>query len=313
MGEVAASLSRSSPPARALSQCDGAPTLMRWSGDGYAPDRPASSGDAAPVLLADEDALTAVFTVEGDAALHGRDAARIEAARRSPFPLEGALWALERAPGAWEGGAVWRLAAAPAARVEAMRAALVATGARPGDPFALADGAAIPVRPGGRARRGLLVPAAAICAVLAALGAMVSIELGASRMTDAAEARVAEARRTLAAAETAAAEAEQAREAASLPIRQARAADAMLKAAPAAGAALAALTDAAPDDAHVRRVAIRPEVIEGEFLSPDAAALARSLATSPAFARAEVDGAARTDAQSGLQRATLRIEPAEGG
>lgn len=296
------------PPAKALGVRDGAPALLRREGDRYAVERPAKAGDAAPLLLGEDEALIVRFDVPGEAALHGRAAARIEAARRCPFPLESAAWSLTRAPEPWSDGAPWRLAAAPQAKLDALREAVAETGAAPGRPFVMADGAAKNLAPGGAAKRAPLLQAAAAVAFFAAIGAAGAVEIGATRMTDAANARLAEARAALTAAETRAAEAETAREAAAAPIRAAIAGDALFAAAPSAGSALAALTAATPDAAHMRRLAIRPDALEGEFIAPDAAALARALAAAPRFEAAALAGAARTDAATGLQRAVIRVD-----
>ncbi|MEO1612875.1 MAG: hypothetical protein AAFU55_11085, partial [Pseudomonadota bacterium] len=303
-GETMAGFSPAAPRARAFARRYGAPAILRWRSGAYAVEREARAGDAAPILLGEDDALVVTFAVQGEAALHGREAARIEAARRCPFPLETAVWSLTRAPEPWSNdGAVWRLIAAPAAKANALREAAATDGARPGAPFSMIGGEAAPMSDGTASRRPSPTAIAAGIALIAAVGAAAAVEIGAARITEAANARLTEARRALAEAETRAAEAETARETAAAPIRAAMAGDALFAAVPSAGAALAALTAATPDEAHMRRATIRADAVEGEFIAPDVAALARALANAPAFAGASVEGAARTDAATGLQRA----------
>lgn len=307
LGEVADGFAADAPPRRALGVEDGAVALLRREAGGYVAERPARPGDAAPLRLGDDDALVTRFFAPGEAAIHGRSAARIEAARRCPFPLDAAFWSLTPAPEAWTEGAPWRLAAAPRAKLDALRQTVAATGARPGPAFALIDGAPVTLTPNGRARRAPLVAVAAFICVIAAAGAAALVETGAARIEAEAQARLDEARGALNEAEESAARAAVIREETAAPIRAALAGDALFRSAPQAGAALVALTAAAPDDAHARRLTIRPGEASGEFIAPDAAALARALTASAAFDAVTVDGAARTDADSGLQRAVLNL------
>lgn len=308
IGAVGDALAPPRPPARALGVEDGAAVLLRRDGDGYSVERPARAGDAAPLRLGEGEAFVAAFTLPAEAALHGRDAARIEAFRRCPFPLDGAVWTLAPAAEAWTDGARWRLAAAPVAKVEALAARIREAGAAPGRAFALADGAPLDLAPGGRKRVRPLLPAAALVLLVAALAAAASVEIGAGRIEAAAEARLADARRALTEAEAAAETAAERRDRAAAPIRAALAGDALLAAAPPAATAFAALTDAIPDAAHARRVAIRPGRAEIDVIAPDVAALARTLAEADAFDAAALSGAARADAETGLQRATLKVD-----
>ncbi|QIE55270.1 hypothetical protein G5B40_07255 [Pikeienuella piscinae] len=310
LGETAAALFPTRPPARALGVEAGGAALYRHAASGYVVERPAQSGDSAPLLLSSEQAFTARITVAPEAAPHGSGPARLEAARRSPVPLEEAEWALTRAPDAWDNGAPWRFAASPRRRVAALRETLRAAGARPGPAFTMVEGAPLHLTANGpRAPR--LVLAAAALAVFAILGAALSAPLGAARIEAAAEARLADARAALDAAESEAAEATGRRDAATAPIRAARAGRALLASNPPAAAALARLAAATPDDAYATRLTIRPNRVEGEFSAPDAAKLAATLAATPGFAAARLRGAARA-APGGLQRAAIELTPARG-
>lgn len=291
------------PPARALGLEDGAPVLLVWRDGGYRAERPAGPRDRAPLRLGSEDALTGRFETAPEAALHGAAGARVEAARRCPFPLSDALWSVERAPEAWGDGAPWRFAAAPLTKAGAVRGAVAAAGATPGAAFAMVEGA--PVFLPRSAPKAIY--AAAGLALLAAVAAAASVTFAAARMEAEAESRLSDARIALAADEAAAARAAAARQAAAAPMRDAEAAAAILAAAPSVGAALIALTEAVGDDAHLRRLAIRPGVAEGEFAAPDAAALAAALTAADAFGAARLKSPARADASSGLQRAVLEV------
>ena len=303
MGEMIGGPKERTPPPRALGIVDGAVSLMRWNGSGYVVERRAEPGDRLPLYLDENQALALRFEVSGEAALHGADAAEIEAARRCPFPLADAAWRLERARDAWRPGAAWRLVAAPRAKMSEATALAAGAGARADGAFAVVDGVPTRFEPP-RARLGAL---AAGVALLAGLAAFASVEIGAGRMVADAEARLEAARRALDDAERSAAEAESAREAEAAPIRAALAASAALTAAPPAGEALARLTAAVRDEAHARRLRISPRSIEGEFVSPDAAALAASLAGNEVFRAAKLKTAARVDQGTGLQRAVLDI------
>lgn len=293
-------------PRRALGMIEGRPTLLAREGESFKAERPARAGDAAPLFLNGDQALTLRIEVAPGASLHGAGPARLEAARRCPFPLDEARWSLTRAPEAWSDGAPWRFVAAPRNRLTALEEALREAGARPGPAFAMVGGAAQPLAP----RPPVLVIAAA-CLMLCALGgALVSVSLGAARIEVAAEERLTAARADLDAAETGAASAATARDDAAAPLRAAAAGRALLLSAPPAAAALARLTEATPDDAHAARLSVGPGRIEGEFIAPDAAALATTLAAAPHFVSARLRTAARAEAAGGQQRATIEIIPA---
>lgn len=306
LGEMLGGGETRAPAAVALGVRDGAPVRLRWSGAGYDVERAAAAGDAGPLFLDDSQALGAAFETSEEAALHGADGARIEAAKRCPFPLESAAWRLSRAPQPWRAGAPWRLVAIQTTRLASITQALRAVGARPGATFAFVDGAPVALTP----TRGARLPAAfGLGALLLAAAGAISIEIGAGRIEAAAEARLAAARAALDQAEAAANDAATRREAEAAPIEAARAGDALLAAAPAAGRALSALAAALDDTAHARRLRISPGAIEAEIVAPDAAALAAEIGAAPAFRSARLKTAAQVDATSGLQRAVLDIAP----
>ncbi|WP_340107460.1 hypothetical protein [Pikeienuella sp. HZG-20] len=305
IGETMAAFRPARAPRRALGVAGEEALLYRFEAGRYAPLRPARAGDAAPLLLSSEQAFAMRLIIDAEAAAHGAGPARLEAARRSPFPLAEADWALSRAPEAWVEGAPWRFAAAPKRRLESLRATLRAAGARPGPAFTLLEGAPLRLAPGGpRAPRAPIWAGAG--AALAVAAALLSTSLGATRIEAAAEARLAAAGALLDAAEAEAAAASGLRDAKTAPIRAAAAAKALLAAHPPAAAALAGLSAATPDAAHAVRVSIRPARVVGEFIAPDAAQLAAQLAAAPGFKAARLQGAARAEA-SGLQRATIEL------
>lgn len=307
--EVQTNLAGPDAPREALALEEGAPVLLQRSGATYGVLRPAKPGDRAPVFLNDNSALIAEVKVLPEAAIYGVSAARIEAAKASPFPLENGAFALTPAPSAWdEAGANWTLAAAPKQRIDEIRSALTSAGARPGDAFAMVDGMAITMGDAPTPRMTLI---AALVALIAALAAALSISYSASAIESAAQARLGEARRALSEAEAQATAAQAQREDAAGPLRQAQIVGAALDRAPSVVGRLAALSAATPDNAYLKRLNIRPELITGEFIAPDAAALAVRIGSAPAFASARLKGAARAEAET-QQRATLDILPRVG-
>ncbi|MEO0361070.1 MAG: hypothetical protein AAF322_08175, partial [Pseudomonadota bacterium] len=119
---------------------------------------------------------------------------------------------------------------------------------------------------------------------------------------------LAAARAALGAAEAEAAAAAGRRDEAAQPIRDALAAAAILDAAPSVGPNLVALTKAIGDEAHARRLALRPGGAEVEVVAPDAAALAAALARVEGFRSAKLKTPARAEASSGLQRAVIEVD-----
>ena len=309
LGEIQANLGGSDAPRQALALDDGAPVLMQRSGATYTVARPAKPGDRGPIYLSDANILSASLKVSPEAAIYGPSAARIEAAKASPFPLEDGAFALAPDPDGWSAaGAVWTLVAAPAQRIEEVRAALSQAGARPGDAFAMAGGRALRMHAPARPRLTLI---AAGLAAVAAIGAALSVHYGAASIEAAAQTRLAEARKALSEAEARAAAAQARREDAAGPLRQAQIVGAALDQAPSVVGRLGALAAATPDNAYLKRLNIRPELITGEFISPDAASLAVKIGGDPAFASARLKGAARAEAET-QQRATLDILPRAG-
>ncbi len=310
LGEVEVSLSTAKPPAKALGVQDNAPVLLQRIGSSYEVDRPAKPGDAAPIYLSADKALTTTIRVKPEAAVYGASAARLEAAKASPFPLEEGAFAVEPAPEAWtETGAEWRLTAAPKQRLDEIIATLVAAGTRPGPAFSVASSRAVMLRKSPSSRAVLI---SGVCVILAAVGATVSVNFGAMQIEQAARQRLAEARNALETAEIEAASALARREEAASPLRQAQIVGAALNRTPSVGTRLAALSAATPDNAFVKRLSIKPEIITGEFVSPDAAALAVKIGTDAAFSSARLKGSARSEAET-QQRATLDILPGPGG
>ncbi len=301
LGEVWDGLAPASPPRSALAVGPDGPALMRLGPGGYEFARPAAPGDWAPLLLSDEQALALELETPAAVAKHGLGAARIEAARRSPFPLETADWALAPAPAPWGETARFRFAAAPKARLAELQAAVAARGARPGPAFALVSGA--PLALGAARPKGPIIALAAL--LLAALAAAGSAEYaGAAREVEA-TAQLDAARAALDRAEAEAEAAAAARETEAAPIRAAAAGAAMLRAAPPAAESLARLAAATPDGAHALRLTIRPGRVSGDFAAPDAAALAQRLGAADGFAGARLTAGARSE--GALQRASLEL------
>ncbi|MEM8755156.1 MAG: hypothetical protein AAGF90_19495, partial [Pseudomonadota bacterium] len=189
------------PPKTALGRVDGRAVLLRYDGSAYAPEREARAGDRAPLLLGPTEALTGRFETAPEAALHGRAAARIEAARRCPFPLIDGAWAVERVPEAWRGGAPWRFAAAPDAKIAAAVGAVAASGAKAERAFAMVEGSALFLA----ARRSLPLGAAVAAPLAAAVVAMISHAVAEGGIGAAADEELAAARAALDAAEAEAA------------------------------------------------------------------------------------------------------------
>ena len=153
-----------------------------------------------------------------------------------------------------------------------------------------------------------LILATSAIALAAAATAAFSLNYGAASIEGAAQNRLSEARRALADAEALAAAAETRREAAAGPLRQAQIVGATLDRAPSVVGRLAALAEATPDNAYIKRLNMGPELISGEFIAPDAAALAVKIGDVPVFSSARLKGAARAESET-LQRATLEISP----
>ncbi len=307
--EVESNLGAPKPPREALGLHDGAPVLLQRSGDAFDVSRPAKPGDSGPLYLSKDNALIATVQAPPEAAIYGASAAKIEAAKASPFLLEDGAYALAPTSASWGAqGARWALVAAPKQRIDEIRATLTSAGARPGKAFAMVDGKAISFG-GSPAPRIAMITA--FVAIVAAIGAAISISYGASMIETRAQARLTEARQTLAAAEAKAAAAQTQREAAAGPLKQAQIVGAALARAPSVVGRLAALSAATPDDAYLKRLSIRPEIISGEFIAPDAAALAVNIAIDPLFSSARLKGSARAEADI-QQRATLDILPRAG-
>lgn len=307
--EVESNLSAPKAPRQALGLQDGAPVMLQRSGGSFEVTRAAKPGDRAPVYLNDDNALIANIQASPESAIYGPSAAKIEAARASPFPLEDGAYALTPKAASWdEQGAHWTLVAAPNQRIDEIRATLSSAGARPGAAFAMVDGRAIRF---GASRSSPMALMAALIAIIAAIGAAISVSYGAAAIESQAQSRLTEARQALGAAETKAAAAQAQREAAAGPLKQAQIVGAALARAPSVVGRLAALSSATPDDAYLKRLSIRPEIISGEFIAPDAAALAVKIGVDPLFSSARLKGSARAEAET-QQRATLDILPRSG-
>lgn len=307
--EIQTNLGSPNAPREALALKDGAPVLLQRSGAEYDVLRPVKPGDKAPIYLSNDSALITSVKVSTEAAIYGPSAARIEAAKASPFPLDDGAFALTPDTTAWtESGADWTLAAAPKQRIDDIRSTLTDAGARPGDAFTMVAGKVMMLR---EARPPRLTMIAGLIAVVAAVAAAVSVSYGAEAIENAAQARLSEARKVLSAAEAQAATAQARREDAAGPLRQAQIVGATLDRAPSVVGRLSALAEATPDNAYLKRLNIRPEIITGEFIAPDTAALAVKIGIDPAFSSARLKGAARAEAET-QQRATLDILPRVG-
>ncbi len=293
------------PDATALGVVAGEAVRLRLCDGRYVVDGPVLPGARGALFIQPDQALAGTFILEGEAMLHGIGPARIELSRRCPFPLEQAAWGLMRKPEVWVAGAPWMFAALPQSRLAALRQTVQAAGGDPGPAFTLIDGLRIDLS--GAPRTPVLPLAAAGLVLIAAGAAALSISIGAQEMETAAEARLSTARSALDRAEAAAAAAATAREDAAAPIRAAAAVHEYLTTNPPAGAALVTLTAATGDEAHLRRLRVAPGRLEGEFIAPDAAALAAQLGAVPPFSAARLKTAAQTDAATGLQAATLDI------
>ncbi|MEM7270629.1 MAG: hypothetical protein AAF401_15425 [Pseudomonadota bacterium] len=302
MLEVEALLAPDRPPQKAIAMVGETPTLMAWNGADYAASGPASAGERAPVLLLSDQALTSEVSTVGEAALYGEASARIEVAKASPFPLETTKVAISPTGRAWaNGGSCWRFALIPTDRLAQISAKLQAHKTRNADVFAMANGAPVWVEK----RRSRLAPAMVILTLVAMIAAAISVELGSRDIETNAKERLAIARSQLSQAEAEAEAAAQRRDALASPLRSANAAASALKAVPPAGDLLEVLTAATPDAAHAQRVSIAGLNISLDVISEDAAALARSYTDVEGLAAASLKGAARVDAGSGLQRATI--------
>ncbi len=307
--EVESNLSAPKAPRQALGLQDGAPVMLQRSGGSFEVTRAAKTGDRAPVYLNDDNALIANIQASPESAIYGPYAAKIEAARASPFPLGDGAYALTPKAASWdEQGAHWTLVAAPKQRIDEIRATLSSAGARPGAAFAMVDGRAIRF---GASRSSHMALIAALIAIIAAIGAAISVSYGAAAIESQAQSRLTDARQALGEAESKAAAAQAQREAAAGPLRQAQIVGAALARAPSVVGRLAALSSATPDDAYLKRLSIRPEIISGEFIAPDAAALAVKIGVDPLFSSARLKGSARAEAET-QQRATLDILPRSG-
>jgi len=306
LGEVEASLSAPKPPSSAIGLIGDAPVSLTYSGGSYVESGAISPGKNAPFYISNDSVLSSNIHVKSEAAIYGVSAARIDASRACPFPIEPGASSLTPSPEAWRAnGAEWRLVAAPKDRVDEMRAKLIAAGAKPGAAFTMIDGA--PVFFSGSRRPRALIAAAAIAVVTAAMAA-ISITYNAAQMESAAQDRLSAARSALTEAETRAAAALTAREVAAGPLRQAQIVGAALDRAPSVADRLSALANATPDDAYLKRLMISPNLATGDFIAPDAAALATALGAAPGFKAARLKGPARAVA-AGQQRATLDLTP----
>ena len=102
MREVQANLGGLDAPKEALSLVDGSPMLLQRRGSDYDVLRPAGPGDKSPIYLNINSVLTTTVKVSNEASLYGASAARIEAAKASPFPLEDGAFALAPNASAWK-------------------------------------------------------------------------------------------------------------------------------------------------------------------------------------------------------------------
>lgn len=307
--EVEGNLSPTKAPREALDLHDDAPFLMQRSGGAFDVVRPAKPGDHKEIYINESNALVSKIHVSPEAAIYGPSAAKIEAAKASPFPLEDGAYSLTPDLSPWGNqGAQWTLVAAPKERIDEIRATLTAAGARPGAAFAMVDGKAVRL---GQARASRLALTTILFAIVAAIAAAISVSYGVAAIESQAQAHLAEARRALGDAEAQAATAQAQREAAAGPLKQAQIVGAALARAPSVVGRLAALSAATPDDAYLKRLSIRPEIISGEFIAPDAAGLAVKIGGDPMFSSARLKGPARAEAET-QQRATLDILPRPG-
>lgn len=307
--EVESNLRAPKAPREALGLQDGAPVLLQRSGGDFDVARPVKAGDKGRIYLNKNSTLITSIEVPPEAAIYGASAARIEAAKACPFPLEDGAHALTPDPSAWgQQGASWTLVAAPKQRIDEIRTTIAAAGARPGDVFGMVDGKAVMFE---QPRAPRLAAITVLLAFTAALAAAVSVSYGAAAIETQAQTRLTEARRTLSAAEAQAATAQAQREAAAGPLKQAQIVGAALARAPSVVGRLAALSAATPDDAYLKRLSIRPEIMSGEFIAPDAAGLAVKIGIDPMFSSARLNGPARAEAGT-QQRATLDILPRPG-
>lgn len=307
--EVETNLSAQKAPREALGLKDGASVMLQRSGDAFDVMRPAKPGDRAPVYLNEDSALITTVQASPESAIYGSSAAKIEAAKASPFPLEHGAYALTPATVPWDTqGAHWTLVAAPKQRIDEIRTTLAAAGARPGGAFAMAGGKVVRFS---ETRALRLATITALIAIVAAIGAAISVSFGASAIESQAQDRLTEARRALGAAEARAAKAQAQREVAAGPLKQAQIVGAAFARAPSVVGRLAALSAATPDEAYLKRLSIRPEIISGEFIAPDTAALAVKIGVNPLFSSARLKGSARAEAET-QQRATLDILPRAG-
>lgn len=306
LGEVEEGLSAPKPPSSAIGLIGDAPFALTYSGRRYVESGAITPGEKAPLYISSDSILSSSIHVKPEAAIYGASAARIDASRACPFPVESGASSLTPTPQPWRAdGAEWRLVAAPKERVDDMRAKLIAAGAKTGAAFTMVDGA--PVFFSGSRRPRALIAAAAIAFVTAALAAA-SITYSATRIETAAQDRLSAARSALTEAETRAVAALAAREAAAGPLRQAQIVGAALSRAPSVADRLSALANATPDDAYLKRLMISPNLATGDFIAPDAAALATALGAAPGFKAARLKGPARAVAAA-QQRATLDLTP----
>jgi len=307
--EVESNLGSANAPREALGLHDGSPIIMQHDGRDFSNHRLAKSGDKFPIYLNENSVLNTVIQVSSEVATYGPSAVRLEATKACPFPLEDGAFSLAPTRNAWtETGADWTLVAIPRQRIDDIKAKLTAVGARPGQGFALVDGEAVML---GEAPRSRSTIACGLIATVAAILAAISVNYGASEIETAAQSRLNMARIELDAAEAKAADALERRETAAGPLRQAQIVGAALDRTPSVVGRLAALSTATPDDAFLKRLNIRPDSISGEFVSPDAAALAVKIGGDPAFVSARLKGSARAEADT-QQRATLDILPRSG-
>ncbi len=307
--EVESNLSAPKAPREAFGLQDGVPVLLQRSGEDFDVVRPVKAGESGQIYLNKNSVLIASIEVLPEAAVYGASAARIEAAKASPFALEEGSYSLTPDPSPWgKQGARWTLVAAPKQRVDEIRSTIVGAGARPGDAFVMVGGKAFSF---GKTRPPRLTAITTFITLVTAIAAAVSVSYGAAAIENQAQTRLTDARRALSAAEAQAATAQAQREAAAGPLKQAQIVGAALARAPSVVDRLAALSAATPDDAYLRRLSIRPEIISGEFIAPDAAGLAVKIGVDPLFASARLKGPARAEAET-QQRATLDILPRSG-
>ena len=99
--EVETNLVEAKAPLEALGMHEGSPVVMQRSGQVFINHRPAKPGDKTPIYLNENSALNTTIKVSSEAATYGPSAARLEAAKACPFPLEDGAFSLAPTRNAW--------------------------------------------------------------------------------------------------------------------------------------------------------------------------------------------------------------------